>query len=86
MGASDTPQIAYRFADHARYLEAAIDALALDDVTLVLHDWGSALGFDWASRHESRVRGLAFMEARPESAGSGWSSRTASSSTYCRRR
>jgi haloalkane dehalogenase len=63
MGASDTPQIAYRFADHARYLEAAIDALALDDVTLVLHDWGSALGFDWASRHESRVRGLAFMEA-----------------------
>ncbi len=63
MGASDKPQIAYRFFDHARYLEAAIDQLGLDDVTLVLHDWGSALGFDWASRHEPRVRGLAFMEA-----------------------
>ncbi|HEX6022701.1 MAG TPA: haloalkane dehalogenase [Solirubrobacter sp.] len=63
MGASDKAPIAYRFADHARYLEAALDALALDDATLVLHDWGSALGFDWASRHESRVRGLAFMEA-----------------------
>ena len=63
MGASDKPAIEYRFADHARYLAAAIDALALDDVTLVLHDWGSALGFDWAMRHEHRVRGLAFMEA-----------------------
>jgi haloalkane dehalogenase len=63
MGRSDKPESEYRFADHARYLEAAIDALGLDTVTLVLHDWGSALGFDWASRHESRVSGLAFMEA-----------------------
>ncbi|OLD32332.1 MAG: haloalkane dehalogenase, partial [Candidatus Rokubacteria bacterium 13_1_40CM_2_68_13] len=35
----------------------------LDRITFVVHDWGSALGFDWAMRHESRVRGLAFMEA-----------------------
>ncbi|PYM79243.1 MAG: hypothetical protein DME13_26630, partial [Candidatus Rokuibacteriota bacterium] len=37
----------YRFADHARYLDAWFEALALRDVTLVVHDWGSALGFDW---------------------------------------
>jgi haloalkane dehalogenase len=53
----------YRFADHARYLDAWFDALGLTDVTLVLHDWGSALGFYWASRHPERVRGLAYMEA-----------------------
>lgn len=63
MGASDKPALDYRFFDHARYVEAAIDALGLGDVVLVLHDWGSALGFDWASRHGDRVRGLAFMEA-----------------------
>ena len=53
----------YRFADHARYLDAWFDALALRDVTLVVHDWGSALGFDWASRHPDAVRGIAYMEA-----------------------
>jgi haloalkane dehalogenase len=63
MGLSGKPDIDYRFFDHARYLEAAIDALELTDATLVLHDWGSALGFDWASRNESRVTGIAFMEA-----------------------
>ena len=54
---------AYRFADHARYLDAWFEALALRDVTLVMHDWGSALGFHWARRHPERVRGLAYMEA-----------------------
>jgi len=63
MGKSTKPQSPYRFFDHARYLEAFIDALKLDDLVLVLHDWGSALGFDWASRHEDMVRGLAFMES-----------------------
>ena len=63
MGLSDKPECEYRFFDHARYFEAAVDALGLDAVTLVLHDWGSAVGFDWASRHESRVSGLVFMEA-----------------------
>ncbi len=53
----------YRFADHARYLDAWFDALDLTDVVLVGHDWGSALGFDWARRHPERVRGLAYMEA-----------------------
>ncbi|MGH7355289.1 MAG: haloalkane dehalogenase [Candidatus Rokuibacteriota bacterium] len=54
---------AYRFADHARYLDAWFDALALANVTLVVHDWGSALGFHWAARHPERVRALVYMEA-----------------------
>ena len=57
------PGLAYRFADHARYLEAFLDAVVPEGkVILVIHDWGSALGFDWARRHEDRVAGLAFME------------------------
>jgi haloalkane dehalogenase len=62
MGRSGKPGIAYRFADHARYLDAWFEKLELDGVTLVGHDWGGALGFDWASRHPGRVRGIAFME------------------------
>jgi len=54
----------YRFVDHARYLDAWLDALGLDrNVTLVVHDWGSALGFHWAHRHPERVSGLVYMEA-----------------------
>lgn len=63
MGDSDKPDIPYRFADHARYLAAFIAALDLRRITLVIHDWGSALGFDWAMAHPEAVRGLAFMEA-----------------------
>src|ERR1700678_824000 len=58
------PNRSYRFADHARYLDAWIDGLELDrKVTLVLHDWGSALGFHWARRNADRVRAIAYMEA-----------------------
>jgi alpha/beta hydrolase fold len=53
---------ASRFADHARYLDASIDALELDSVVLVGIDWGGALAFDWAARHRDRVRAIAFME------------------------
>jgi haloalkane dehalogenase len=64
MGASGpAPAGAYRFVDHARYLDAWFEALALREVTLVVHDWGSALGFHWAFRHSERVRGLVYMEA-----------------------
>ena len=63
MGASGKPRIDYRFVDHARYLDAWFDALDLRRVTLVVHDWGSALGFHWAARHPERVAGIAFMEA-----------------------
>ena len=62
MGRSGKPDIAYSFADHARYLDAWFDAVGLDDVILVGHDWGGALAFDWAARHPDRVRGLAFFE------------------------
>jgi haloalkane dehalogenase len=57
------PAGSYRFVDHVRYVDAWFEALDLRDVTLVVHDWGSALGFDWARRHPDRVRGLVYMEA-----------------------
>lgn len=54
----------YSFATSAAYLEAFLEEVELGGpVVLVLHDWGSALGFDWARRHPDRVRGIAFMEA-----------------------
>ncbi|WP_433248929.1 haloalkane dehalogenase [Streptosporangium sp. CA-135522] len=62
MGRSGKPDIGYRFADHARYLDAWFDALGLDQVVLIGHDWGGALAFDWAARHPGRVRGVAFLE------------------------
>lgn len=54
----------YRFAEHARHLDAAWEALGVrESAVLVLHDWGSALGFHWARRHPDAVRGIAYMEA-----------------------
>ena len=54
----------YRFVDHRRYLDAWLEAMGVtSEVTLVVHDWGSALGFDWARRHADVVRGIAYMEA-----------------------
>jgi len=58
------PTGSYRFVDHARYLDAWFDALGLTkNVTLVGHDWGSALGFYWAYRYPDRVKGLVYLEA-----------------------
>jgi haloalkane dehalogenase len=54
----------YRFVEHRRYLDALLEALGVHErVTLVVHDWGSALGFDWANRHRQAVKGIAYMEA-----------------------
>ncbi|MGE3329142.1 MAG: haloalkane dehalogenase, partial [Acidimicrobiia bacterium] len=54
----------YTFVEHRRHLDALLDALDLGErVTLVVHDWGSALGFDWANRHRHAVAGIAYMEA-----------------------
>ena len=54
----------YRFVEHRRYLDALLEALDVRErVTFVIHDWGSALGFDWANRHRAAVKGIAFMEA-----------------------
>jgi haloalkane dehalogenase len=63
MGLSDKPDINYRFIDHAKYLQAFIEKLGLKNITLVVHDWGSALGFNYAMQHEVNVKGIAFMEA-----------------------
>ena len=54
----------YRFVDHSRHLDAWLDSVELTrKVTLVIHDWGSALGFHWAKRHPDRIKGIAYMEA-----------------------
>ncbi|HEV2990751.1 MAG TPA: haloalkane dehalogenase [Candidatus Angelobacter sp.] len=63
MGRSDKPEIDYSFEEHYEYLRSFIRKLELDRITLVLHDWGSALGFYWASCHPEKVKGLVFMEA-----------------------
>lgn len=53
----------YTFTEHRHYLDALLAALEVNErVTLVLHDWGCALGFDWAQRHHTAVRGIAYME------------------------
>jgi haloalkane dehalogenase len=64
MGNSGTaPDGRYRFVDHQRYLDAWFDAMGITrNVILVLHDWGSALGFSWAHRHPDRIRALVYME------------------------
>jgi len=54
----------YRFVEHREYLDGLLDQLDLGDgIVFVVHDWGSALGFDWANRHRDRVAGIVFMEA-----------------------
>ncbi|GAA3083408.1 haloalkane dehalogenase [Pseudonocardia yunnanensis] len=54
----------YTFAQHSAFLDALLEKLGVTkNVTLVLHDWGGALGFHWARRHPSAVRGIAYMEA-----------------------
>ena len=67
----DSGPSSYRFVEHRRYLDALLEALDVRErVTFVVHDWGSALGFDWANRHRDAVKGIAYMEAivRPQ----GW--------------
>ncbi|MBN8961136.1 MAG: haloalkane dehalogenase [Rhizobiales bacterium] len=67
----------YRFTTHRDFLDGFIEAVIGDSepVALVVHDWGSALGFDWANRHRDRVRGIAYMEAivRPIAGWEEWS-------------
>lgn len=79
MGMGDSEKLAsaeYTFDTHSRFVDGFIDALIPpgERLTLVVHDWGSALGFDWACRHPDRVRGIAYMEAivRPLSGWEEW--------------
>jgi haloalkane dehalogenase len=77
MGASGPSASGYRFVDHSRHLdEFFAQVVPRGPITLVVHDWGSALGFDWARRHPDRVKGVAYMEAivRPV-AWAEWSER-----------
>lgn len=63
MGDSEKIDSLYRFDDHRHHLDAFMEEMGLDsEVVLVGHDWGGALLFDWASRHESAIDGIAFME------------------------
>ena len=62
----DSGPTRYTLAEHQRFFDAALAALGVDTaVTLVLHDWGTALGFDWAARHPDRVAGICYMEGIP---------------------
>ena len=58
-----SPTYSYRFVDHARYLDAWFEAMQLHNVVLVVHDWGSALGFHRLSRYPQQFSGIAYMEA-----------------------
>lgn len=62
MGNSAPAHNGYRFADHARRLDAFVRQLGLRDIILVGHDWGAALAFDYAERHRDNVHAIAFME------------------------
>ena len=63
-GRSDQPgDLDYRYPTHYAYIEGFIEVLGLDNIIFVIHDWGSALGLDYAARHPDRVRGVVMMEA-----------------------
>ncbi|KAK0755199.1 hypothetical protein N5P37_012021, partial [Trichoderma harzianum] len=63
MGSSSKPNISYRFHEHAEYLDKFLEKVVpTGKVILVTHDWGSALGFDWAFNNEHRIAGLVFFE------------------------
>lgn len=62
-GKSDKPDIKYTAVEHSEYLQGFMDALELDDITLVIHDWGSILGFNFAATNPERIKAIAFMEA-----------------------
>jgi haloalkane dehalogenase len=63
MGKSDKPDLDYRFPTHIKYIDEFIQKLGLKDIILVIHDWGSGIGFNYAANHEANVKGIVFMEA-----------------------
>ena len=62
-GQSDKPDIGYTYQEHSKYIDGFIKVLDLKDITLVLHDWGSVLGLDYARRNSGNVKAIAMMEA-----------------------
>ena len=63
MGKSDKPDIAYRVFDQIQYIEGFITAQKLDNITLVMHGWGSVIGFNYAVKHPDNIKGIAFYES-----------------------
>ncbi len=63
MGKSDKPDLDYTYQDHYEFLDKFIEQLNLVNVTLVIHDWGSGLGFHYAHTHQDNIKGIAFMES-----------------------
>ena len=60
----DPGPASYRFVEHREYLDGFLDAVGLGgNAVFVIHDWGSALGFDWGNRHRDRTRGFCYMES-----------------------
>lgn len=53
----------YTFQEHAKYLYKLFEKLDLNNVNLVVHDWGSALGFNWTRLNPSKVKSIIYMEA-----------------------
>ena len=78
MGKSAKPDLEYRFFEHANYVEGFIQALGLSNITLVVHDWGSGLGFHYATRNQDNIKGIAFMEATSNRRRAGMRFRTIS--------
>jgi haloalkane dehalogenase len=78
MGVSPAaPNGSYHLRDHQRYLDAWFEAVGIsDNVILVLHDWGSALGFNWAQRHPDKIKALVYMESIVRPFYSGTTGRT----------
>ncbi len=63
MGKSDKPDIDYHLADHIDYIACFMEKLQLNNVILVMHGWGSVIGFSYAMLHPSMIKGLVFMES-----------------------
>src|SRR5579864_146670 len=63
MGRSDKPDIQYSVFDHIKYIDAFIQRLKLEKITLIMHGWGSVIGFNYAMRNEKNCKGLVFYEA-----------------------
>src|SRR5215470_1357882 len=73
------PNGSYRLKDHQRYFDAWLDAVGVkDNVILVVHDWGSAIGFNWAQRNSERIKALVYMECivRPFYSWDDWPDNT----------
>lgn len=64
MGESGKPDIAYTTSQHVEYIEALIESLQLEQITLVMHGWGSVIGLDYARRHPQKIAGLVWYEAQ----------------------